>query len=180
MKSFFIRPLFRRAVSGDDSHSHVIRSNTIVIAVQSVRSTRVQLYEHDDSCQPVRGSTEAHFEVAPRKNGNALLLCKYIKALSTPRAARKAMSARGEPSGRRLASCSSCPAAGTVALAAKSFCAGRCAGRRAASASGQRRPWTAPSSRACRLLTRDGVQVLQMLLLQKAQSRFSAHGWPRQ
>ena len=35
-----------------------IISNVIVIAVQSVRSTRVQLYEHDDSCQPVR-STEA-------------------------------------------------------------------------------------------------------------------------
>ena len=35
-----------------------IISNVIVIAVQSVRSTRVQLWEHDDSCQPVR-STEA-------------------------------------------------------------------------------------------------------------------------
>ena len=33
-------------------------SNVIVIAVQSVRSTRVQLWERDDSCQPVR-STEA-------------------------------------------------------------------------------------------------------------------------
>ena len=35
------------------------------------------------------------FEVAPHKIGNALLLGKYMVALSTPRAAIKAMSARG-------------------------------------------------------------------------------------
>ena len=32
----------------------ISRYYVIVIAVQSVRSTRVQLYEHDGSCQPER------------------------------------------------------------------------------------------------------------------------------
>ena len=45
----------------------------------------------DEGKQPERS---AHFEVAPRKNGNALFLGKYMVALSTPGAARKAMGPR--------------------------------------------------------------------------------------